>query len=54
MANTRQFTAAEKTELEALRDRPECEIDLTDPDCPPRIDFSGGIRSVFYRPIKNP
>ena len=54
MANTRELTAEEKAELEALRDRPDSEIDLTDLDSPPRTDFSGGIRGAFYRPIKKP
>lgn len=54
MANTRQLTATEKAELETLRDRADSEIDLTDPDCLPRTDFSGGIRGALYRPIKKP
>jgi uncharacterized protein (DUF4415 family) len=54
MVNTRRLTAAEKAELETLRDRADGEIDLTDPDCPPRTDLSGGIRGAFYRPIKKP
>jgi uncharacterized protein (DUF4415 family) len=54
MAETRKLTPEEKAALEALRGRPESEIDLGDPDAPEVRDWSGAIRGGLYRPVKQP
>jgi len=54
MAGTRTLTAEEKAELDALRGRPDREIDLTDPDSPEVTNWAGAIRGVLYRPVKLP
>jgi uncharacterized protein (DUF4415 family) len=54
MANTRKLTADEQTALDALRHRPDSEIDLTDPDAPEIGDWSGAVRGALYKPIKKP
>jgi uncharacterized protein (DUF4415 family) len=54
MANTRKLTVEEKAAVDALRDRPENEIDLTDPDAPEVKDWSGAVRGGLYRPVKQP
>ncbi len=47
-----------QAELEALATRPDSEIDVTDPDCPPttEADWKNAIRGGFYRvtPVKKP
>ena len=48
--NPEPLTPEQRAELEALEAMPDSQIDLTDPDCPPMTDFSGGIRGAFYRP----
>ena len=54
MANSRKLTAEEQAALDALRGRPDSEIDLTDPDAPEVRDWSGALRGALYRPIKQP
>lgn len=39
-------------ELEVLKNIPDREIDLTDPDAPEITDWSTAVRGKFYRPIK--
>jgi len=42
-----------QAELEALAARPNADIDLTDPECPPMTDAelaAGGIRGALFRP----
>lgn len=45
-----------QAELEALAARPDGEIDLTDPECPPTTaaDWDGAVRGAFFRPVKKP
>ncbi|MFD2233862.1 BrnA antitoxin family protein [Phaeospirillum tilakii] len=57
--NPAPLPPALKAELEALAARPDREIDLTDPECPPMSEAelaAGGIRGAFYKttPIKKP
>lgn len=40
-----------QAELEALAARPDSDIDLADPECPP-TDFSGGVRGALFRPAR--
>ena len=54
MAKTRDLTVEEHAALDALRGRPESEIDLTDPDAPEVRDWSGAVRGALYRPRKQP
>ena len=54
MANSRKLTSEEQAALDALRGRPDSEIDLTDPDAPEVRDWSGALRGALYRPIKQP
>lgn len=54
MANSRKITPEEQAALDALRGRPDNEIDLTDPDALEVRDWSGAVRSALYRPIKQP
>ena len=54
MAITRKLTAEEQAQIDAIRDRPDSEIDLTDPDSLPHDNWDGAIRGAFFRPIKKP
>jgi len=54
MAETRKLTAEERAALDALRGRPDSEIDLTDPDAPEVRDWSDAVRGALYRPVKQP
>jgi uncharacterized protein (DUF4415 family) len=54
MANTRNLTAEEKAALELLRERPDNEIDLTDPDAREVTDWSDAVRGALFKPIKKP
>lgn len=54
MAETRKLTAEEKAEIDALRSRPDSEIDLTDPDAPEVTNWAGAVRGSLYRPVKQP
>lgn len=38
--------------LQAVAARPDEQTDLTDPDAPETIDWSGAVRGRFYRPVK--
>jgi uncharacterized protein (DUF4415 family) len=51
---TRKLTTEEQAALDALRDLPESDIDLTDPDAPEIKDWSEAVRGGLYRPIKQP
>ncbi|MDA8230076.1 MAG: BrnA antitoxin family protein [Magnetospirillum sp.] len=54
MAEGRKLTNEEKAVLEALRGRPDSDIDRTDPDAPEVRDWSGAVRGALYRPVKQP
>ena len=49
MANVRRLTAEEQAALDAVRGRPDSEIDMTDPDAPEVRDWSGAIRGALYQ-----
>jgi uncharacterized protein (DUF4415 family) len=54
MANSRKLTAEENAALEMLRERPDDEIDLTDPDAHEITDWSGAVRGAYFKPVKKP
>ncbi|MDE1150073.1 MAG: BrnA antitoxin family protein [Azospirillaceae bacterium] len=54
MASTRKLTAEEQAALDAVRDLPDSDIDLTDPDAPEVTDWSGAVRGLLFKPIKKP
>jgi len=49
-ANSKQLTALQRADLEALAALPDDQIDLR--DMPEITDWSGAKRGVFYRPLK--
>jgi uncharacterized protein (DUF4415 family) len=50
----RKLTAEEQAALDALRELPDDDIDLTDADAPEVRDWSGAVRGALYRPVKQP
>jgi uncharacterized protein (DUF4415 family) len=50
MASPRKLTADERAALAAVAAMPDDEIDLSDP--PEVKDWSGAVRGMFYKPIK--
>ncbi|MBF0177424.1 MAG: BrnA antitoxin family protein [Magnetococcales bacterium] len=54
MVNTRKLSADEQAALDVLRDRPDCDIDLTDPDAREVTSWSGAVRGALFRPVKKP
>jgi uncharacterized protein (DUF4415 family) len=38
--------------LQAAGDHSDDQIDLTDPDAPEAMDWSGAVRGKFYKPVK--
>lgn len=54
MGKARDLSAEETAALEAARLRPDDDIDLSDPDAPERVDWSGAARGVLFRPLKKP
>ncbi len=54
MANSRKLTAEENAALQMLRERPDDEIDLTDPDAHEITDWSGAVRGAYFKPVKKP
>lgn len=45
-----ELTEQQKEDLERLRNMPDEEIDTS--DIPETLDWSGAVRGMFYRPIK--
>lgn len=41
-----------RAQLHAAAAMPDAEIDLTDPDAPEQLDWSGAVRGKFYKPVK--
>jgi uncharacterized protein (DUF4415 family) len=54
MANSRKLTVEENAALELLRERPDDEIDLTDPEAHEITDWSGAMRGGLFKPVKKP
>lgn len=52
MDGPRKLTPDERAALEAIRNRPDEEIDTS--DMPEVTDWSGAIRGALYRPVKKP
>jgi len=49
---TSKLTSEQQAQIDALAALPDDEIDLTDPDAPEALDWSGAKRGVLYRPVK--
>ena len=45
-----ELTQQQKDDLERLRNMPDEEIDTS--DAPEILDWSGAVRGMFYRPVK--
>lgn len=45
-----ELTQQQKEDLERLRNMPDDEIDTS--DAPEILDWSGAVRGMFYRPVK--
>ena len=50
MAIEKKLTAEQLAALDAIRDRPDSEIDLT--DAPEVTDWTGAVRGAMFRPVK--
>jgi uncharacterized protein (DUF4415 family) len=48
----RKLTDDEKSALARVAELPDEDIDLTDPDAPEIVDWTGAERGKFYRPVK--
>ncbi|GEO81427.1 hypothetical protein [Pararhodospirillum oryzae] len=48
----RDLTDEEKAALQAVADRPDSEIDLTDPDAPEVRNWSDAVRGALFRAEK--
>ncbi len=45
---------ASRRELHAIAALPDDQVDVSDPDAPETLDWSGAVRGRFYKPIKRP